>query len=221
MLALVVEDDPKVGKFLKHLLNEEGWSVDWVTTGAEALARIQSSRFDLVILDWMLPDSDGITVCRTMRGHGSTLPVLMLTARSDVRERVIGLEAGADDYLAKPFEIEELLARIHALLRRTTGFRDWKLGPIEIDRLGHRVLVRGTRLDLTAREYALLLHLAHHVDRVVTRTQLLEQVWGTRFDPGSNVVEVHVSRLRDKLGDCAWMIHTVRGKGYRLSAERE
>lgn len=221
MLALVVEDERKVGEFLRRLLIEEGWSVDWVTSGAEALARLDSSHFDVVILDWMLPDIDGIMVCRQMRARGATLPILMLTARGEVDERVMGLEAGADDYLCKPFEIDELLARINALVRRASGFREWTVGPLEIDRLGHRMLLDGERLDLTTREYALLLHLAHNAGRVVTRTELLEKVWGIRFDPGSNVVEVHVSRLRDKLGDRAWMIRTVRGKGYMLSADGE
>lgn len=221
MLALVVEDERKVGEFLKRLLVEEGWSVDWVTSGAEALARLDSSQFDVVILDWMLPDIDGIMVCRQMRARGATLPILMLTARGEVDERVMGLEAGADDYLCKPFEIDELLARINALVRRASGFREWAVGPLEIDRLGHRMLLDGELLDLTTREYALLLHLAHNAGRVVRRTELLEKVWGIRFDPGSNVVEVHVSRLRDKLGDRSWMIRTVRGKGYMLSAARE
>lgn len=221
MLALVVEDERKVGEFLKRLLTEEGWSVDWVTTAAEALERMDKLRFDIAVVDWMLPDRDGIVVCREMRQRGSTIPILMLTARGEVHERVAGLEAGADDYLSKPFEIEELLARINALVRRSRGYREWRVGGLEIDRLGHRMLLDGVRLDLTTREYALLLHLAHKVDRVVTRSELLEKVWGTRYDPGSNVIDVHVSRVRDKLGPWAWMIHTVRGKGYMLSAAPE
>lgn len=221
MLALVVEDERKVGEFLKRLLTEEGWSVDWVTSAAEALERIDKLRFDIAIVDWMLPDTDGIVVCREVRQRGSTVPILMLTARGEVHERVAGLEAGADDYLSKPFEIEELLARINALVRRSRGYREWRVGGLEIDRLGHRMLLDGCRLDLTTREYALLLHLAHNVDRVVTRSELLEKVWGTRYDTGSNVIDVHVSRVRDKLGPWAWMIRTVRGKGYMLSAASE
>jgi DNA-binding response OmpR family regulator len=220
MLALIVEDDKKVGGFLKRLLSEEGWSSDWVRTGEEALERAVRSSFDVVILDWMLPDLDGVTVCRELRQRGVTVPILMLTARTEVRERVAGLEAGADDYLGKPFDVEELLARVNALVRRTSGFSQWRVGALVIDRLEHRVLLNGERVELTMREYALLLHLAHNADRVVTRTKLLEQVWGTRFDTQSNVVEVHVSRLRDKLGDAAWMIETVRGQGYRLVSSK-
>ncbi len=221
MLALIVEDDRKLGGFLKRLFQEEGWSSDWVRSGEDALARLASSKFDLVILDWMLPDLDGVLVCRSLRERGHTVPVLMLTARTEVGERVAGLEAGADDYLGKPFDVEELLARIHALVRRTTGFSQWKVGPLEIDRLERRVLLEGERLDLTMREYALLLHLVHNAGRVVTRSQLLEQVWGTRFDTGSNVIEVHIRRIREKLDGWAWMIETVRGRGYRLVTRRE
>lgn len=220
MLALIVEDDRKLGGFLKRLFDEEGWSSDWVRTGEDALARLGSSRFDLVLLDWMLPDIDGVHVCRELRERGHTVPVLMLTARTEVGERVAGLEAGADDYLGKPFDVEELLARIHALMRRTSGFSQWKVGPLEIDRLERRVLLEGEPLELTMREYALLLHLVHNAGRVVTRSQLLEQVWGTRFDTGSNVIEVHIRRVREKLGSWAWMIETVRGRGYRLVTRR-
>ncbi|HEX8952195.1 MAG TPA: response regulator transcription factor, partial [Polyangia bacterium] len=123
---------------------------------------------------------------------------------------------GADDYVVKPFEVEELLARVHALLRRSSGHAQLRLGPLELDRGGRRALLDGDPLDLTAREFALLLHLAHRSDRVVTRTELLSQAWSVRLDPESNVVEVHISRLRDKLGKYQWMIETVRGKGYRL-----
>ena len=140
----------------------------------------------------------------------------MLTARGEVRERVLGLDAGADDYVVKPFEIDELLARIQALLRRTLGFGRMQLGALEIDRLHRRVTLGGRPLDLTTREYMLLLALAHQGEQVVSRSELLSQVWSTQFDRGSNLVEVHVSRLRDKLGEHAWMIDTVRGKGYRL-----
>jgi DNA-binding response OmpR family regulator len=129
---------------------------------------------------------------------------------------VLGLDAGADDYLVKPFEVEELLARIHALLRRSGGHAQMDLGPLQIDRTNRRAMAGGRSLDLTMREFSLLLHLAHRAERVVTRSELLSNVWSIQFDPESNVVEVHVSRLRDKLGDLDWMIETVRGRGYRL-----
>ncbi|HKQ71160.1 MAG TPA: response regulator transcription factor [Polyangiaceae bacterium] len=221
MKALIVEDDTKLATFLSRVLGEEGYIVDRCSKGGEAIAQIRGGSYDFVILDWMLPDIDGLTVCRDVRSGGTTTPIIMLTARGDVAERVLGLRAGADDYLGKPFEIEELLARIHALLRRSTNLGRLAFGDLEINRLGHRVLLAGRRLDLTSREYALLLHLAFNADRVVPRTALLSKVWGTNFDPGSNLIEVHVSRLRDKLGEHAWMIDTVRGTGYRLRTSRE
>jgi DNA-binding response OmpR family regulator len=143
----------------------------------------------------------------------------MLTARGELRERVLGLNAGADDYLVKPFEIDELLARVNALFRRSIGQHRLKLGALEIDRVGHQVLLQEKAIALTSREFDLLLHLARHADRVVTRTELLSQVWATHFDPESNVVDVLISRLRDKLGAHAWMVDTVRGRGYRLRTE--
>jgi DNA-binding response OmpR family regulator len=164
----------------------------------------------------MLPGSDGVTVCRTLRERGITTPILMLTARGEVAERVIGLEAGADDYLVKPFELDELLARVRALLRRASGHARLTVGVVEIDRIARKVSVAGARIDLTAREYALLVFLAENAGEVVPRTTLLVEVWGTAFDPGSNLVEVQVSRLRDKLGEHASIIDTVRGLGYRM-----
>lgn len=144
----------------------------------------------------------------------------MLTSRAELAERVMGLDAGADDYLVKPFEIEELVARVRALLRRAAGLGKITVGPLAIDCGTREVRVGATRTELTGREYALLLHLARRAGETVTRSELLSQVWSTRFDPGSNLVEVHISRLRDKLGADSWMIETVRGTGYRLRARR-
>lgn len=220
MKILLVEDDKKLSRFLARLLTEEGYTVDSCARGQDALTQAQAGVYDLLVLDWMLPDLDGLAVCRELRRAGGTLPILMLTARGETRERVLGLDAGADDYLIKPFEVEELLARVRALLRRASGHSSLRLGELEIDRLNRRVVARGAPVDLTAREYALLLHLAHKADRVVPRSELLAQVWETHFDPGSNLVEVHVSRLRDKLGELAWQVETVRGVGYRLRSER-
>jgi DNA-binding response OmpR family regulator len=219
--VLVVEDDQKLARFLVRVLVEEGFTVDRCSSGADAVTQARAGFYNLVLLDWMIPDLDGLEVCRQIRRSGSTVPILMLTARDQVGERVLGLDAGADDYLVKPFEIEELVARIHALLRRSAGHAQLRLGALEIDRAGHRVLVDGKALDLTARELALLMHLALRDNRVVTRSELLSQVWSVRFDPESNVVEVHISRLRDKLGRCAWMIETVRGRGYRFRTHRD
>jgi DNA-binding response OmpR family regulator len=219
--VLVVEDDQKLASFLGRMLTEEGFTVDRCATGADALEQARTGVYDLVLLDWMIPDLDGLEVCRQIRRDGSMVPILMLTARDQVRERVLALDAGADDYLGKPFEIEELVARIHALLRRARGHARMKVGQLDIDRTQRRVLLDGKLLDLTSREMSLLLHLAHRVERVVTRSELLTQVWSIQFDPESNVVEVHVSRLRDKLGDHDWMIETVRGRGYRLRTRRD
>ncbi|MCU1281254.1 MAG: two component transcriptional regulator, winged helix family protein [bacterium] len=213
---LVVEDDLRLGRFLERVLVEEGYSADRCGSGADAITQLRALAYDLVLLDWMIPDLDGLEVCRQIRRGGSTVPILMLTARDQVPERVLGLDAGADDYLIKPFEVEELLARINALLRRSSGHAQLDLGALQLDRAGRRALVDGKPLELTSREFALLLHLAHRADRIVTRSELLSQVWSIKFDPESNVVEVHISRLRDKLGELEWMIETVRGRGYRL-----
>jgi DNA-binding response OmpR family regulator len=218
--VLVVEDDPKLSRFLMRVLAEEGYVVDTCSRGADAIEQAGTIQYDAIVLDWMLPDVDGVSVCRELRRARVATPVLMLTARGETRERVLGLEAGADDYMVKPFEVDEFVARVRALIRRASGFGRMQCGAIEIDRVAHRARLRGESLDLTAREYALLVHLVHHAEKVVTRSDLLSQVWATTFDPGSNLLEVHISRLRDKLGDDAWVIETVRGAGYRLRSQR-
>jgi DNA-binding response OmpR family regulator len=221
MRILVVEDDQKLASFLARMLSEEGYLVDRCATGADAIAQAKTGVYELVLLDWMIPDLDGLEVCRQLRRDGWSVPILMLTARDQVRERVLALDGGADDYLVKPFEIEELVARINALLRRAKGHSRMKLGPLDIDRAQRRVLLDGEPLELTIKETALLLHLAHRIERIVTRSELLSQVWSISFDPESNVVEVHISRLRDKLGKHAWIIETVRGRGYRMRTKRD
>jgi two-component system OmpR family response regulator len=216
----VLEDDQKLARFLARMLAEEGLATDLCATGVDAIAQAQACTYDLVVLDWMVPESDGLAVCRELRRSGCTAPILMLTARGETRERVLGLEAGADDYMVKPFEVDEFVARVRALFRRTTGFAAVRCGDLEIDRVARQAKVGGAPMSLTNREYALLLHLVHRAHRIVKRSDLLSQVWGMSFDPGSNIVEVHVSRLRDKLGDRDWMIETVRGVGYRLRGQR-
>lgn len=220
MKVLIVEDDAKLARFLAKILTEEGYVADVCRSGADAVLQARSGIYDLIILDWMLPDLDGLSVCREIRKGGMTVPVLMLTARGELKERVLGLESGADDYVVKPFEVEELLARVRALSRRSAGFATLQFEELTIDRLNHSVLLGGKPLDLTGREYALLLHFAFRPDRVVTRSELLTQVWDMAHDPGTNVVEVHISRLREKLGSHAWLIETVRGSGYRLRTKR-
>jgi len=215
MKILVVEDNRKLASFLARALHEEGYVVDIVEDGA--LAREQMGRldYDLVILDWMLPSVDGLSICRATRAAGSTMPILMLTARGDVPERIAGLDAGADDYLAKPFDLGELLARIRALTRRDAGARLLSVGSLQIDRHLHTAVLDGKHLDLTPRELALLTYLVTRSGQVVPRTELLAKVWHAGFDPGSNLVEVHVKNLRAKLGAEASSIETVRGVGYR------
>ena len=216
MKALIVEDDAKVARFIARVLAEEGFVTDICVSGADAVRQAGTLSYDVILLDWMLPDLDGLAVCRELRRGGLVTPILMLTARGELRERVLGLEAGADDYIVKPFEIDELLARIQAVLRRTHGFGRMRVGALEIDRLSRQVTLAGQGLELTAREFAILLFMARQPDQVVARSELLSQVWSTQFDPGSNLIDVHISRLREKLGAHAWMIDTVRGKGYRL-----
>jgi len=217
--VIVVEDALKVARFISRVLSEEGFTTDIATKGQLALRQIAKGSYDLAILDWTLPDMDGLSICRELRNAGNSIPVMMLTARGQVSDRVLGLESGADDYLVKPFEVDELVARVNALIRRAKGMQKLVFGALEIDRAAHRAVLGGTALDLTLREYTLLMHLAHHAGRIVTRTDLLAQVWETGFDSGSNVVDVQISRLRDKLGAHSFMIETVRGFGYRLRAE--
>jgi DNA-binding response OmpR family regulator len=218
MKVLVVEDDRKLASFLQQMLSEEGYVAEICSSGAEALGEATTGSYRLIVLDWTLPDLDGLEVCRQLARSGSRTPILMLTARGDVNERVLALRAGADDYLVKPFEVEEFLARVVALLRRSSGPPRWKIGPLEIDRESRRALVGGRALSLTKAEFRLLLHLAHREGQVVTRGELLLEVWPANFERESNVVDVLVSRLRDKLGAHGWMIETVRRRGYRLRA---
>ncbi len=212
----MAERDQKLARFIERALCEEGYMVDWCAGGGDTITRLSAGAYDLVLLDRAIPDGGGIEVCREARARGSAIPILMLSARDAVAERVLALEAGADDWLGLPFESAELLARIRALLRRASGRMQLQLGALEIDVGEHRALVAGRALELTAREFALLLHLAHRAERVVTRDELLTQVWSIGFDPESNVVDAQIGRLRKKLGTEAWMVETVRGRGYRL-----
>ncbi|WP_044251576.1 response regulator transcription factor [Chondromyces apiculatus] len=219
MKVLVVEDNKKLARFLKRALVEEGYVVDEVADGTTAVEQLQAIAYDLVVLDWMLPEMDGLSVCRAVRARGNRVPILMLTARGEVGEKISGLDAGADDYLTKPFDLGELLARVRALGRRAAAAElSLRVGPMVVDRAERRVLLDGKRLELTPREFALVAYLAREAGRVVPRTELLAKVWETAFDPGSNVIEAHVKNLREKLGAHASMIETVRGVGYRLEA---
>jgi DNA-binding response OmpR family regulator len=219
MRVLVVEDERKVASFIRQGLQEEGYAVELASDGEEALDLIlQGPPYDLIVLDVMLPRRDGFGVVRAVRERGLETPVLLLTARDSVGDRVSGLDLGADDYLTKPFAFDEFLARVRALLRRGQGQRAplLRLGTLSLDPATRRVVRADRRIDLTAREYALLECFMRNVGRVLSRSQLAERVWGLDFDPGSNVVDVYVGYLRRKIdgpGD-ARLLHTLRGAGY-------
>jgi DNA-binding response OmpR family regulator len=219
MRVLVVEDERKVASFIRQGLQEEGYAVELASDGEEALDLIlQGPPYDLIVLDVMLPRRDGFGVVRAVRERGLETPVLLLTARDSVGDRVSGLDLGADDYLTKPFAFDEFLARVRALLRRGQGQRAplLRLGTLSLDPATRRVVRANRRIDLTAREYALLECFMRNVGRVLSRSQLAERVWGLDFDPGSNVVDVYVGYLRRKIdgpGD-ARLLHTLRGAGY-------
>jgi DNA-binding response OmpR family regulator len=218
MRILVVEDDKKVASFLEKGLREEGYAVDVAHDGADGLVKAHVHAYDLLLLDIMLPGKSGLEIVRDLRSREKTVPVLMLTARDDQQDVVLGLDAGADDYLTKPFGFDELLARIRALLRRGGASRPDRLlyDDVELDRMTHAASRGGLRLDLTPKEFQLLEFFLLNPERVVRRTELLEKVWDLRFDPMSNVVDVHVGHLRKKLRDAGEdpLLHTVRGVGY-------
>lgn len=216
MKILIVEDDGKVARLLQRVLSEEGYATDICSSGDDALVQGRSGLYDLILLDWMLGGADGLHVCRELRSAGLSVPMMMLTARGEVAERVTALNSGVDDYLVKPFEIDELLARVAALLRRASRQHLVSVGRLELDRAAHKAKLAGRTLDLSTKEFDLLAHLAAHVDQLVTRSSLLFEVWGVQLNPQSNLIDVHISRLRDKLEGHAWMIETVRGRGYRL-----
>jgi DNA-binding response OmpR family regulator len=221
MRILVVEDDRKVAGFIEMGLREEGYAVDLARDGDEAIVLAHVNDYDAILLDLMLPKKNGLQVAAELRREGRTTPILMLTARDATEDVVRGLDAGADDYLTKPFKFDELLARLRALVRRGGATRVERLaaGPLELDRLKHQAYVGGRSLDLTPREFQLLEHFMMHKEDVVRRTELLEKVWDMHFDPESNVVDVHVGNLRRKLREAGYdgLIKTVRGVGFRLN----
>jgi DNA-binding response OmpR family regulator len=218
MRILVVEDDKKVASFLEKGLREEGYSVDVAHDGEDGLVKAHVHDYDLLLLDVMLPGKTGFEIVRELRSRENAVPVLMLTARDAQDDVVMGLDAGADDYLTKPFAFDELLARVRALLRRGGASRLDRLlyDDVELDRVKHLAFRAGERLDLTPKEFQLLEYFLTHSERVVRRTELLEKVWDLHFDPMSNVVDVHVGHLRQKLRKAGSgpLVHTVRGVGY-------
>ncbi len=226
MRLLLVEDEPDAAAVLAKGLREQAYAVDVATDGATACDQAAMADYDAIILDVMLPEKDGLEVCRQLREDGLAVPILMLTARDGVLDRVAGLDSGADDYLNKPFDFRELLARVRALLRR--GSRPplperLSVGDLDLDTRARRVQRAGREVSLTAREYALLEYLARRAGAVVGRAEISEHVWDENYDPLSNVIDVYVQRLRRKLDGpgLASLIRTRRGEGYQLVAEGE
>lgn len=224
MRIVVVDDEPALLRSVARSLRFEGYTVTTADDGPEALDAIASSRPDAVVLDLMLPTLGGVEVCRRLRAAGETVPVLMLTARDAITDRVAGLDAGADDYLVKPFAYEELLARLRALLRRTASTlspEPLSVGPLVVDPDGWRATIHGRELTLTRQEFLLLEVLARHPGQVLTRRTLYDHVWDGELDQSSNSLEVYVGYLRRKFAAAAadGLIHTVRGVGYTLRTE--
>ena len=225
MRVLLVEDDPSVAAFVAKGLKEHGYVVDHAADGKDGLFLAAGERYDVMVIDRMLPNVDGLTIVQTLRAAGNKTPVLILSALGQVEERVRGLRAGSDDYLVKPFAFAELLARLDALTRRselesTAQQTTLEVGDLTMDLLARTVTRAGQPINLQEREFSLLNYLLRHAGQVVTRTMLLEALWDYHFDPQTNVVDVHVSRLRQKIDKPFEkpMIHTVRGAGYVLRA---
>ncbi|MDQ6915362.1 MAG: response regulator transcription factor [Actinomycetota bacterium] len=220
MRLLIAEDDAKLASALARGLRGEGYAVDVAGNGEDALLQARVYDYDVVILDVMLPGPSGVAVCRTLRDEGRWAPVLMLTARDGVDDRILGLDAGADDYLVKPFDFGELVARLRALLRRTVAERPSVLtaGDLELDPAAHAVARAGRPVELTAREFAVLEFLLRRAGQVVSRTDLLDHVWDQNYEGSTNVVDVYVGYLRRKLEEPFGrpLIRTVRGAGYVL-----
>ncbi|MDT5062297.1 MAG: two-component system, OmpR family, copper resistance phosphate regulon response regulator CusR [Acidobacteriota bacterium] len=222
MRVLLVEDDPRIARFVSQGLREQTYAVDVTADGEDALYKAFVNDYDAVILDVMIPGRDGFEVCRELRAAGSNVPVIMLTARDSIQDRIAGLDTGADDYLTKPFEVAELLARLRALLRRGHIVQPAALviADLVIDTRAHRVTRGNRRVELTAKEYALLEYLAREQGRVLSRAEIAEHVWDENFDPFSNLIDVNINRLRRKIDDGSLtpLIHTRRGEGYMLAA---
>jgi two-component system, OmpR family, response regulator len=223
MKLLVIEDETKIARLLKKGFQAKGYQVDTCIDGESGLEQAKSGKYDAIIMDTMLPNRDGLSVLKELRAASVATPVMILTARGDVTDRVEGLQLGADDYMAKPFAMDEVVARVRALIRRVTGesITLYKVGDLTMNLVTREVKRGGRVIELTSREFRLLEHLMRSPGEVVTRTQLIERVWEYHFDPGTNLVDVYVQRLRRKIddGEGVKLIHTVRGVGYSVNVE--
>ena len=223
MRILIVEDDKKVGGFLKRGLQEEQYAVDVCRNGTDALYLVQLNPYDVIVLDIMLPGMDGFTVCREMRQKAILTPILMLTAKDEIEDKVTGLSEGADDYLTKPFSFDELLARIRALMRRSQNYKtkELKVRDLQLDSLRRMVTRSGKKIDLTGKEYALLEYLLRNRGRTVTPSMILEHVWDMGYMGSSNIVNVYINHLRNKIDKDfeIKLIQTIRGHGFRIDED--
>ncbi|MEA5623226.1 response regulator transcription factor [Nostoc sp. UHCC 0251] len=220
MNVLFVEDEAKIANFVRAGLKEQGFVVDYCDNGDEGYLRALDNEYDAIILDIMVPGKDGLSILKQLRREGRNTPVILLTARNELDDRLEGLNLGADDYIAKPFFVEELAARIHAVVRRSLGDRQNLLtvGPIKLDRITREVTCNQRAIELTSREFNLLEYLMRSPGRVFTRTQILEHIWGYDFNPNTNVVDVCIQRIRkkiDPIDEASW-IESIRGVGYRF-----
>lgn len=224
MRILVVEDEKKIAEFIRRGLKEEGYVVETAYDGEEGLQKIDEHDFDLIILDLMLPKIDGLSLCQKLRQEQNAVPILILTAKDSVKDKVSGLDSGADDYLTKPFAFEELLARIRVLLRKkgiSASPTKLYFHDLEIDLLAHKVLRAENEIELTSKEFALLEYLMRNVNTLVTRTMISEHVWEINFETSTNIIDVYINYLRNKIdkGYKNKLIHTIRGRGYMLKEE--
>lgn len=223
MRVLLVEDDARIARFVAKGLREQAYAVDVAGTGEEALYQVAVNTYDIVVLDVMIPEPDGFAVCKELRQAGHRLPVLMLTARDAVEDRIEGLDRGADDYLTKPFEFRELLARLRALLRRPSALQPsvLSISDLLVDTGGQTVSRGGKTISMTTKEYSLVEFLARNAGRVVGRAEIAEHVWDEEFDPFSNLIEVYVNRVRRKIDIAGTkpLLHTRRGAGYVLGPD--
>lgn len=219
MKILLIEDDPNIAEFICKGLREEAYVVSHSGIGEEGLSLTDRDSFDLVILDIMLPKMNGIEVCKAIRAKGNEVPIIMLTSKNSVKDKVHGFECGADDYITKPFSFDEFLARIHAILRRRSSkIIELAFGDLRLDTIAHRVFFANEELILRPKEYAILKYLLSNQGRVLSRTQILENVWGYHYDPSTNIVDVYIKKLRAKLTPLSPkdIIRTVRGMGYMI-----